>query len=136
MIVLKVLGFIILTVIAVFILLVLLTHLFPIVEVVGESMHPTYKNGEFILSFSFFRKKKIKIGDVLVFKAPYEMGEVRILIKRVMGVRYEGEKLTALYLVGDNRDHSFDSRNYGYVDIDLVISKVIRPRKRKEVQQK
>lgn len=95
-------------------------------------MYPTYEEGDILLSNFLFRRKNLKIGDVLISHPPYDMGEVRIIIKRVQEILYDADGTPiAVYLVGDNRDHSYDSRDYGYVDIHLVISKVIRPREMK-----
>lgn len=115
---------------ALFPLALIITRIFPIIEVVGESMFPTYIHGEHLLSFSLFRRKKLRKGDIVICETPYDMGEVRLIIKRVDNVLHdENGKPIAVYLLGDNPDHSYDSRDYGYVDIKLVYSKVIRPRK-------
>lgn len=52
-------------------------------EVVGNSMHPTYKNGEFLMankiSFKFSEPQR---GDVIIFK----YSETQDFIKRIIGV--------------------------------------------------
>jgi signal peptidase I len=59
-------------------------YVFPLVNVCGNSMFPTYHDGEIILSRRIFRKNKIKPGDVMVFKHPTVKN--RLLIKRVSEV--------------------------------------------------
>lgn len=103
------------------VLLVTLIYLFPPVRVEGESMMPTYKDGEIVLSTRFF---KVREGDVCVYQSP--TGEV--VIKRLI---YRKGK-TLLYFMGDNRDFSLDSRYYGYINEPCVISKVLFCRKRED----
>jgi signal peptidase I len=61
------------------------------------------------------RFSKIKKGDIVVFK-----NEGKILIKRV--AKIEGSKFTVL---GDNRNDSYDSRNFGSVSKKDIIGKVV-----------
>ena len=107
-------------------------YLFPFVNVCGSSMFPTYVNDEIILSTRLFRKRKIKVGDVIVFKHPYEKG--RLLIKRVADLYYDKKgKLQSIYFLGDNSSDSYDSRNFGYVLTKDLVSKVLFSRKKVEL---
>ena len=107
-------------------------YLFPLVNVCGSSMFPTYVDGEIIFSTRLFRKRKIKVGDVIVFKHPYVKG--RLLIKRVADLFYSRDgELLSIYFLGDNSSDSYDSRNFGYVLTKDLVSKVLFPRKKVEL---
>lgn len=101
----------------------ILIYLFPPVTVCGNSMLPTYYNGELLLSTRLFRRDRIEEGGVYVFKSPTHEG--RLLIKRVKRVRYD---LNGIYFLGDNTDDSHDSRDFGYVDPKNIVAKIIKPR--------
>jgi len=52
-------------------------------EVVGNSMHPTYKNGEFLMANKItYRVSEPKRGDVIIFK----YSDTADFIKRIIGV--------------------------------------------------
>ncbi len=52
-------------------------------EVVGNSMHPTYKNGEFLMANKItYRLSDPKRGDVIIFK----FSDTQDFIKRVIGI--------------------------------------------------
>ena len=116
----------------IFIVGILLTFLyfFPIVAVVGDSMYPTYKNGELLLGRSHFSVDDIKIGDVVVFKTPYVEG--KLLIKRVHSIHEEVfSDSKSFFMLGDNRDNSNDSRNFGWIDEKDLVAIVLNPRERR-----
>ena len=113
------------------VVIVILHYFFPLVEVCGCSMLPTYLNGEVILSRRIYKVDNIKPGDIMVFKQPYD--KERLLIKRVSEVfRDKDGKVQSIFFLGDNAPDSYDSRNFGYVLVEDLVSKVIKPR-RKEV---
>ena len=89
-------------------------------------MNPTYKDGEYLLSMpiSF---KRIKEGDVLIFRTPYD--QKRVVIKRVaMKATLSNE----LFFLGDNPSESYDSRNYGFIPYKYVLGKVTDQRQKGE----
>lgn len=52
-------------------------------EVVGNSMHPTYKNGEFLMANKItYKISKPQRGDVVIFK----FSETQDFIKRIIGI--------------------------------------------------
>ena len=103
----------------------ILIYSFPIVYICGNSMYPTYKDGEKILSTRLFFPDNLKVGDVVIFIPPSKThDEVQFVIKRVQYINDNGK----FFLVGDNLDGSYDSRDYGYVDKSHLISKAIKPR--------
>lgn len=115
----------------VFIVGVAIYYFFPLVSVCGCSMFPTYRDGEIILSTRLFKLGKIKPGDVMVFKQPYDKS--RLLIKRVSEVyKDKSGRVQSIYFLGDNAPDSYDSRNFGYVLVEDLVSKVINPRKKED----
>lgn len=141
----------------------MLTYLFLVQphEVKGNSMHPTFKNGERLLTNKVsYRFQNPKRGDVIVFEAPPD--QHKDFIKRIIalpgetilikgGVAYiggkpleekylvssiqtqggaflsEGEEVTLgadeYIVMGDNRDHSSDSRNWGAIKRESIVGK-------------
>lgn len=112
-----------------FIAVVLDKTLFPLVNVVGNSMYPTYKDGEIIFSTRLFNRHHLKRGDVVTFNSYNVSGERRIVIKRVAIV----DEKKGVYCLGDNPSVSYDSRFYGYVPFENIVTKIIRPRDNKGV---
>lgn len=115
-------------IITVVIVLGILYYLFPPIQIIGDSMYPTYKDGEVVCGSRVFRKSKLKKGDVIVYKTPTDG---KIVIKRVDRIinYYRLGKLTfEFYCLGDNSDHSFDSRHYGYISSKKIVCKVINQR--------
>ena len=110
------------------IVLALLYYLFPLITVCGDSMFPTYHDGEIILGTRVYRKKHLKVGDVVLFYPPYDNDGERVVIKRISDVNVEGNRM---FCLGDNPPESYDSRAYGYVSLDSLVCKVVRQRKQK-----
>lgn len=98
-------------------ILIWLFFMFPIVQVIGNSMYPTYKDNEFLISTRFFTAKGIVKGDVLCFRK-----EGKVVIKRVADIHWEGKECT-IYFLGDNSENSYDSRYYGWVSSKTIICK-------------
>lgn len=110
------------------ILALILLYIFPIIQIVGDSMFPTYKNGETYITIRLFNADNLKKGDVVLCKAPYE--ENKHIIKRITEIQYVGNKAVRVFLVGDNKNHSYDSRNYGYVPVQFIVSKLLNQKNR------
>lgn len=98
------------------VVLAVLYYIFPIIQVCGDSMYPTFNDGDIILGCRLF---SLKIKEVYVFHPP--VGE-KYVIKRLTQVSSTTNKL---FFEGDNSDHSYDSRMYGYVSRDKVVAKYI-----------
>lgn len=79
-------------------------------------MLPTLTNGQDVISFNWaYLGTKPKVGDVVVIEV-----DGREIIKRVVEVN--GKQVL---VEGDNKDESTDSRNFGPVDMDKIIGKVV-----------
>lgn len=86
----------------------------------GVSMDPTISDGDIIV---YMDSWSIHPGDVVVFKTPeWEKWpkEDRIWVKRI-----DHEQNGKFWLLGDNADESYDSRNIGYVKRTLIYKKAL-----------
>ena len=79
-------------------------------------MLPTLKEGQDILVFNwayFFNKPKV--GDIVVVKV-----NGKEMIKRIQ--KYDGRHI---FVTGDNKNDSLDSRKFGAIKKEQIIGKVI-----------
>ena len=145
-----------------FVAVVFIANHLPFILISGDSMYPTYNDGEFIRLT--FNTKNIDRGDVVIFKGKLHFRFEEKLIKRVCGIPgdmiytdsegtyfvynnhhifyYEGsENVTDVdsfletcdykytlgdseyFFMGDNRDYSVDSRNFGPVSESKILAK-------------
>ena len=81
-------------------------------QVVGNSMIPTLKPGQVIVSFNWFYQPKV--GDLVVIDVKKK------LVKRIKQI-----KKGKIYLIGDNITQSTDSRDFGWIDQNQIIGNVI-----------
>jgi signal peptidase I len=114
---------------------------FTTVVVSGQSMHPTLQNGQKVLvSKAYWLVGSIQDGSIVVIKGDLP-GEY--IIKRVYKMAgedvdtfnapgywaiYKGEfKVPAgeVFVLGDNRSISEDSRRFGPVKVSSIIGKVV-----------
>lgn len=86
--------------------------------IVGKSMEPTFSHNEKVLAwkFSIYRK-----NDVAIIKDPRNG---RILLKRIVDI-----KNNELFVEGDNKKGSTDSRHFGWIPQKNIIAKVMYPRR-------
>ena len=115
---------------------------FTTVVVSGQSMMPTLKSGKKVLvSKAYWLVGAIQDGDVVVIKE--EDGPGGYIIKRVYKMAGEavdtfnapnkwslvqGEYKVPegqIYVLGDNRAISEDSRRFGAVDVNTILGKVV-----------
>lgn len=85
-------------------------------RVVGDSMLPTLRPGQVVIATPLVR---VESGRVVIAQTAD-----RAIIKRVKSVTTRGVEL-----VGDNREASTDSRNYGLVDPRSIVGVVVIPRR-------
>ena len=85
-----------------------------IFRVAERSMEPTIKEGDYVVLLAF---GKLKVGDIVALKHPYKN---LTIIKRIVKARAD-----YVYLEGDNRRSSEDSRKFGFVKKREVIGKVL-----------
>lgn len=99
----------------------------------GASMSPTLKNGQLIpVLLLAYAKDAPQRGDVVIVQYA---GDERIrFVKRVVGapgdaVQVKGLTVTLqedeFYVVGDNRDHSTDSRIFGAIKRNQILGQAL-----------
>ena len=103
---------------------------FPLINVIGASMYPTYTNGEIVFGTRLYKKSKLKKGDVIVYRSPAEND--RLVIKRISNIIKDSPNEYLLYCVGDNHKASYDSRYYGYFSSKNVVCKLLNQRRKIE----
>jgi len=83
-------------------------------EVEGESMLPSFAPRDRVL---LWRTHRPRVGDVVLLEDPRDG---RWLLKRVTGLRSR-----EVFVEGDNRWHSTDSRSFGWVPYERIQGRVL-----------
>lgn len=121
-----------LSVIVVIIVLSIVTssffHRFTLIRIKGNSMSPTFKNGQFKLvdrkispTYISLFGEKVKEGTIFVYQSPNDHMVVKRLKQKVHITSVE----TFYWFEGDNPEDSYDSRNYGFIKEDRIFGEVI-----------
>ena len=103
---------------------------FKAIEVRGESMSPNYNDGDWLLFRLLPAKSKAKskvnelVGKVVLIQRESEFGTDFLQVKRVTQVHNDNDE-ARIWVEGDNKSASTDSRNWGALDSDEVIGKLI-----------
>jgi nickel-type superoxide dismutase maturation protease len=87
-----------------------------LMRVVGESMVPALRSGQIVVVLK--RKQKVCLGDVVIVRH-----DRRDKIKRITGLH-----LDKIFIEGDNKLQSTDSRHFGWIDGSSIRGKVIWPK--------
>lgn len=91
-------------------------------RIMGDSMLPTLRQGQLVL---FASGHPAKVGDIVMIR---HNGVEKI--KRV--ARLEGGRV---YLLGDNPEASTDSRQFGWLGVEVIRGVLLWPRSRRAVLQ-
>ncbi|MBT4925038.1 MAG: S26 family signal peptidase [Euryarchaeota archaeon] len=86
------------------------------VVVSGHSMWPNLNDGQ-VIECQIFKDQELSVGDVIVFKHPFN--SKLVMIKRIGKINSDDE----LWVVGDNPDptSSEDSHNFGFISKNHVL---------------
>ena len=88
--------------------------------ITSESMYPTFWIGDVVLTYNITTNEAIKKGDLVVFKVE---NSKKKYVKRIAAFNIiNGD--TICYVLGDNVDNSYDSRNYGWIPKENITQKV------------
>jgi len=96
------------------------------VEVRGDSMSPNYNEGDWLLFRLLPAKSKADelVGKVVLIQRRSNLGEDFLQVKRVTKVHNDTNE-TEIWVEGDNKGASTDSRSWGALDSSEVIGKLI-----------
>jgi nickel-type superoxide dismutase maturation protease len=84
-------------------------------RIVDNSMEPTIWPGDFVIVDKWY--SSLNSGDIVVLKHPKRK---LYIVKRIKNIY--GEKI---FVQGDNREKSQDSRHFGAVEKKLVVGKMV-----------
>lgn len=84
-------------------------------KIKGNSMNPTFKSGDAVLvnRLAYFFGTP-KVGNIIVLKRQ------KYIIKRITAIKKE-----QVFVIGDNKKESTDSRKFGWIDRKEIVGKVI-----------
>ena len=85
------------------------------VSIKGNSMSPTFKNGDFVI-FEKNNGANLKINDIVLFNHPFRKNKK--IIKRIKKIMQNG----CIFVEGDNRHESEDSHHFGTINKNQVIA--------------
>lgn len=91
--------------------------MFKIIKVTGESLSPTYQEGDYVLLGTISFLFDIKPGDTIAFQHPV----YGTMIKKVTRVLNRGD----WYEVHGSHPDSVDSHVFGPIPQDTVVGKVL-----------
>lgn len=83
----------------------------------GKSMEPYIHDGQVLIAL---RRKTFQVGQYVIFQH-----EGRQKLKKVTGLRNNGR---GLYVVGLNDAYSTDSRDFGWIPVEVAMAVVVWPR--------
>ncbi|TKI84540.1 signal peptidase I [Bacillus mycoides] len=98
---------------------------FTLCKVEGKSMQPTLHEEDYVfVNKAAVHFSSLQHGEIVIIK---EEDESKYYVKRVIGLPGDIINITngTVYVMGDNREQSKDSRNgLGYIEEDNIIGKV------------
>ena len=106
-------------IVAIFAVALAITNCFKIAQVSGSSMDPTLKDGDILIVWALGEPKD---NDIVIMNTDNTGLNVPYIVKR-----YDAEKSTVgtMWVEGDNKDNSIDSRRIGTIDKNNYIGTVL-----------
>lgn len=106
---------------------------FKAIEVRGDSMSPNFNDGDWLLFHLFPAKSKMVsrarglVGKVVLIQRQSEVGTDFLQVKRVTQVMNNPDiqSEVEIWVEGDNKSASTDSRSWGALNHEEVIGKLI-----------
>lgn len=111
----------------------ILSKMFIILSICGDSMHPTLKDGEYYLAMRIFHTSTfsfpaVRVRKVYAVKLPQScINEHEWVIKRLMHIDCHGTfdsgfytNIYSAFIEGDNKNNSYDSRDFGNIPIECL----------------
>ena len=104
---------------------------FKTVEVRGDSMSPNFNDGDWLLFRLLPAKSKsgTLVGKVVLIQRHSEIGKDFLQVKRVTQVSGSSKASDAIkneiWVEGDNKANSTDSRSWGALDANEVLGKLM-----------
>ncbi|HIL22260.1 MAG TPA: S26 family signal peptidase [Alcanivorax sp.] len=94
-------------------------------RVTSDSMLPTLKPGDYILvDTRKYHNSPLTPGAIITFRSPLNEND-QVMVKRISNID-TNTLPERLFVLGDNAEHSFDSRTYGWLDKSRVTGSVTR----------
>ena len=101
---------------------------FSLVRVRGVSMSPTFRNNQLLFVDRFKTPQyrinfgdEVQVGTIIVYRSPSDSFVIKRLTEKVQ----VSDSEFYYWFEGDNKDESFDSRNYGFIQNEAIIGEVI-----------
>lgn len=109
-------------IICLIVILTILVLKFEIIVASGESMLPTIEDGDFLL---IYKSKRIKYNDIYVIDLYIPNTYHNLVVKRITDSKTAllGE---LIWIEGDNKSKSYDSRMFGYIESKYIVGRVIK----------
>ena len=103
------------------------------IELRGDSMSPNYNDGDWLLFRLLPAKSKMAsraqglVGKVVLIQRQSEVGTDFLQVKRVIKISSDSNSNNAvkIWVEGDNKSASTDSRSWGALNHEEVIGKLI-----------
>lgn len=93
---------------------------FKAVELRGASMAPTYNEGDWLLFIGLRANLESLVGKVVLIRRASGAGLDFLAIKRAIRI-----DAGSIWVEGDNKESSTDSRSWGAISSDEVIGKLL-----------
>lgn len=102
--------------------LLIFFHYFQIYQIKGRSMEPTLQSGQYILARK--TNQNISSGDIVIIEIDNKRIVKRVIALPSEGIFYQKKQIVLkdeeYYVLGDNQDHSIDSRALGPIKKEQI----------------